>query len=129
MAENIPHTPIGPRIRRLREERGWSLTELAERAGISRSYLYQIERGESTPTQEKIDQLAKALGALPSELFGEAPSIDIPDSLHAFAEQAGLGSAEVHMLAQIQYRGRRPNTQEEWRAIYSVIRGMLDSVK
>jgi transcriptional regulator with XRE-family HTH domain len=127
MAESVAHKPIGPRIRQLRESRGWSLTELANRAGISRSYLTQIEHGESFPTHEKILKLADALGALPSELLDDEPEdMEIPESLREFATQASLPSAEIKMLAQIEYRGRRPNTTEEWKAIYSVIKGMLE---
>ena len=126
MAERVPKLPIGPRIRQFREQKGWSLTVLAERAGISRSYLAQIEAGESTPTQAKILQLANALGALPSELLGEEPDLaDIPESLREFAEAENLGSADIQMLAQIEYRGKRPSTLEEWKAIYSIIKGML----
>ena len=71
-------------------------------------------------------QLANALGALPSELLGEEPNNrDINDSLQEFAKAANLGSAEVQMLARIEYRGKKPSTVEEWKAIYSVIKGML----
>lgn len=126
MPAKVSNTPLGARLRRLREEKNWSLTELAERAEISRSYLAQIESGESTPTQAKVIQLAHALGALPSELMGEEPDkVDIPDSLRRFAEANNLLSAEIQMLARIEYRGKRPNSMEEWKAIYAVIKGML----
>lgn len=127
MPERVPQIPIGARVRHLREERGWSLTELAKQAGISRSYLSQIESGDSIPTQTKILQLANALGALPSELMGEEPDMEeIPASLHEFAESANLGLAEVQMLARIEYRGKRPSSVKEWKAIYSVVKGMLE---
>jgi transcriptional regulator with XRE-family HTH domain len=127
MAEGIPRVPIGARIKQLRVNKGWSLSELAARAGISRSYLYQLELGESAPTHDKIAQLAHALGALPSELMGEPEAAsDIPQSLREFSQQMDLGSAEVQMLAQIKYRGRRPSTVQEWRAIYGIITAMLD---
>lgn len=127
MAEKVSHSPIGPRVRQLREKQGWSLTELAERADISRSYLAQIERGGSIPTQEKIIKLADALGVRPSQLLGEEPQeAKIPESLQNFAAQLNLPTAEVQMLAQIQYRGKRPSTPQEWKAIYSVIKGLLE---
>jgi transcriptional regulator with XRE-family HTH domain len=110
MPESVSNAGLGDRVRKLREERNWSLTALAARAGISRSYLSQIESGESIPTQAKIVQLANAFGALPSE----------------FAEAVGLGSAEVQMLARIEYRGKRPNSIPEWKAIYAVIKGILE---
>lgn len=127
MPEQVSYEHIGPKVRMLREKKEWSLTDLAHRAGISRSYLAQIEAGESTPTQEKIVQLANALGALPSELLGEkGEESEIPQSLRNFAGQENLGTAEVQMLSQIEYRGKRPNTTAEWRAIYAVIKGMLE---
>lgn len=128
MSSRISREPIGVRIRQLREKRGWSLTELAEQASVSRSYISQIESGKSIPTQEKILQLAEALGVLPSELLGEAvEQTNIPSSLKEFAAGAKLESADIQMLAQIQYRGKRPDTPEEWKAIYSVIKGMLET--
>lgn len=127
MAEKVSHSPIGPRVRQLREKHGWSLTELAERAEISRSYLAQIERGGSTPTQEKIIKLAGALGVRPSQLLGEEPEeTEIPEGLQNFAAQMNLPPAEIQMLAQIQYRGKRPSKPEEWKAIYSLIKGLLE---
>ncbi len=41
---------ISARIRIERESRGWSLNDLAERAGASRAMIHKIERGESSPT-------------------------------------------------------------------------------
>jgi transcriptional regulator with XRE-family HTH domain len=127
MPERVLRDPIGVRIKKLRERKGWNLSELAQRSGISRSYLYQIERGDSTPTQDKIEKLAEAFDALPSELLGEPPKVsEIPASLQQFAEQMHLGSAEVRMLAQIEYRGRKPSTTQEWKAIYTIITAMLE---
>jgi transcriptional regulator with XRE-family HTH domain len=129
MPGNVPHISLGGRLRQLREAKGWSLTDLSERAGISRSYLAQIESGESIPTQVKIMQLANALGALPSQLMGEEPdpdNLNIPEGLRNFAQAAKLGSAEVQMLARIEYRGKRPSTPEEWKLLYNVIKGMLE---
>lgn len=127
MPERTLHEPIGTRIRRLRERKGWNLSDLADKSGISRSYLYQLERGESTPTQDKLEKLATAFDALPSELLGEPPRVpEIPPSLQQFADQVDLGSREIYMLAQIEYRGRKPSTAREWRTIYSIIKAMLD---
>jgi transcriptional regulator with XRE-family HTH domain len=126
MPERTPLKSVGPRIRELREQQGWSLSELSGKAGISRSYLYQIEQEESRPTERIIQKLAIALGAMPSELLGEeTEQSEIPKSLQEFARQANLQPAEINMLAQIEYRGRRPSTVEEWKAIFHVIRGLL----
>lgn len=37
-------------LKALRSERGWSLDKTAEKTGVSKAMLGQIERGESSPT-------------------------------------------------------------------------------
>ncbi len=52
---------FGLKLRQLRHEKGYSLVELAEKAGISISYINEIEKGKKYPKAEKIMTLAKAL--------------------------------------------------------------------
>lgn len=54
---------IGRRIRKARESRGWKQETLAEKAGLSVSYIGMIERGEKLPRLETFITLANALGA------------------------------------------------------------------
>jgi transcriptional regulator with XRE-family HTH domain len=121
------HSNIGAKIRELRQKRGLSLSELAERAHISRSYLHQLESGESSPTEEKIRALATALGVLVSELMGEKDEAMIPQSLEEFATRDNIPSADVRMLAALNYRGKQPTTVEQWRTLYRIIRATLDT--
>lgn len=53
---------IGPIVREMRLRRDWSLAELAQRAGISPSYLSRLERGASVPSYRKLLRLADAFG-------------------------------------------------------------------
>lgn len=59
----IPHekVDVGPRIRKLREARGYSLRVLAEAAGLSINAISRIERGENSPTVSSLHMIAKAL--------------------------------------------------------------------
>jgi transcriptional regulator with XRE-family HTH domain len=59
---------FGKSVRALREERGYSQEELAERAGFHRNYVGGIERGERNVTLENIAKLAKALAVQTRDL-------------------------------------------------------------
>ena len=63
---------IGARIRTEREGRGWSLTELAERASVSRAMIYKVERGDSSPTANLLGRLSGAFGLSMSTLMARA---------------------------------------------------------
>lgn len=52
---------LGPRLRQLRREKGLSQGELADRAGINRSYLSMIENARSSPTMDVVQRLSKGL--------------------------------------------------------------------
>jgi transcriptional regulator with XRE-family HTH domain len=66
-------------IRQTRKELGVSQRALADAAGLSRSYLCDIERGRGTqPSVTTLDKLAEALGASRSELLRAAGVIEQP---------------------------------------------------
>jgi len=56
-------------LRRLRHARGLSQDELADEAGMSRSYLAQIETGKYHVSLKIIAKLARALNAEPAEFL------------------------------------------------------------
>lgn len=51
---------FGLAVRQLREARDWSQEELAEHAGLNRSYIGEIERGAATPSLITVAKLARA---------------------------------------------------------------------
>jgi len=63
---------FGERIRALRQERGLSQERLAEMAGVHRTYLSSLERGERNVSLDNIHAIAEALGVPPAELFESA---------------------------------------------------------
>ncbi len=53
--------PIGPQIRRLREGRGWTLAELARRAGTSAPTMHRYENGWDRFELATLRKIAAAL--------------------------------------------------------------------
>lgn len=70
-------TGVGPRLKDLRRDRGLTLTQLAERTGISLSTLSRLESGQRKPTLELLLPLAKAHGVQLDDLVG-APTTGDP---------------------------------------------------
>lgn len=66
---------FGAHVRTLRVRRKLSRTVLATNAGISLTYLAEIERGERNPTLAVVARLARALGAKPSELMAQVDDV------------------------------------------------------
>ena len=59
---------LGNRIRRFRETQKLSQEELAYRAGVHRTYLGGIERGERNPSLKNLAAIAKALNVRLADL-------------------------------------------------------------
>jgi transcriptional regulator with XRE-family HTH domain len=62
-------TRLGQNVRRLRLEKGWSQEDYADRAGIHRTYVSDIERGARNPTVTVVEKLAKPLGIKAGQLL------------------------------------------------------------
>ncbi|WP_137870972.1 helix-turn-helix transcriptional regulator [Sphingopyxis sp. 2PD] len=60
---------LGQNVRSLREERGWSQEDYADRADIHRTYVSDIERGRRNPTATVIEKLASPFGISPGALL------------------------------------------------------------
>jgi transcriptional regulator with XRE-family HTH domain len=66
-----PELQLGPRIRALRQARNITLRELAERAGVTESFLSQVEREVTSPSIASVQRIARALDLAIAELFTE----------------------------------------------------------
>lgn len=60
---------LAANLRRLRHEKGWSQEEYADRAGIHRTYVSDLERGARNPTIEVLVKLAAPLAIAPGRLL------------------------------------------------------------
>ena len=60
---------LGARIRYLRQQKNWSMADLAQEAEINRNNLCDLERGARNPTVNVLNRIAKALDINLSTLF------------------------------------------------------------
>jgi XRE family transcriptional regulator, regulator of sulfur utilization len=78
---------FGAAVRHLRELQGWSQEQLAEHAGLNRSYVGEIERGSAIASIVTVDKLARALGVSIERLLRPAAdkaNVAATDSSAAF---------------------------------------------
>lgn len=62
---------FGEHLREMRTAKGFSQEALADAAGLHRTYISSVERGERNVTLETIEKLAKALGISMAKLMPE----------------------------------------------------------
>ena len=63
---------IGAKVAKARAERGWSLQQLADRAGMSAGAIHKIEKSGMTPTIASLMKVAAALGKSVGHFIEEA---------------------------------------------------------
>jgi len=85
---------VGDQLRRRRHERGETLADVAERAGVSVQYLSEIERGLKEPSSEILSAVGGALGASLLELTS-----GVADELRAAQQPVGARAAGAFALA------------------------------
>ena len=62
---------IGSRIRTLRLMRNWTQVVFAERSGLNRAHVGELERGESNVTIQTLKTVADTLGVRIRDLVGK----------------------------------------------------------
>lgn len=72
---NLIQRQFGLRLKELRDAKGMTQEDLAEKAELFRTYLSRIETGSANPTLTVIYQLARAVEEAPSSLL-EPPKIN-----------------------------------------------------
>ena len=61
MARYDPDPPFGAVLRRLRQERGFTIEETARRGGVTTNYLGDVERGQRNPTMKVVARILAGL--------------------------------------------------------------------
>jgi len=77
---------VGTALRRRRQDQGRTLREVAEAAGVSLTYLSEIERGRKEPSSEVLEAVCAALDLVLADLLFE-----VAETLAAAAPVAAIG--------------------------------------
>lgn len=73
---------IGEKIKLLRQEKKMSISELAEQAGVAKSYLSSIERNlQSNPSIQFIEKISNVLGVSVNDLLLSSSSDELKKQL------------------------------------------------
>lgn len=108
---------IGSRLHKLRMAKGLSLSELANRAGVAKSYLSNVERGiQSNPSIQFLNKMADTLGvSLELILYGDTASIETSldtewQQLVKDAMSSGISKTEFREF--LEFQKWKQNTNE-----------------
>ncbi len=129
---------LGATIRFLRQGKNWALADLAEKSGVSKAYISDLENGVAgKPNIQYVYNIAVALDVTLDDLLKDSTakeqrtrrrsSADLPPGLAELQEELALsGNAlsadDVENLAQVNFRGNRPRDKEGWRFVLQAIR-------
>jgi transcriptional regulator with XRE-family HTH domain len=91
---------LADRIAAERASRGWSLAELSQRSGVSRSMLSKIERREASPTATVLLRIASAFELTIAGLLADAPA-ETPRVLRAADQPTWKDPATGYIRRQV----------------------------
>lgn len=131
---------VGERIRKRRTELEWTQDVLSQKAGISKSFLSDLENGKRNVGADTLYDIARVLSLSLDYLMtgkeGEAvpaSEVQIPAALAAFAAQAGISFRQALTLLEMQQQiiARRSSTKKEsldsvdWQKFYEAVKDFL----
>jgi len=131
---------VGKRIKKRRTELGWTQETLAQKAGVSKSFLSDLENGKRNVGADTLHDIARALTlSLDYLMAGEESEteppgeIQIPASLAAFAARAGISFRQALMLLEMQQQiiAHRSSTKKDnldnvdWQKFYEAVKDFL----
>lgn len=134
MANEIDLKRLGHSIRFRRQGRGWALSDLSARSGVSKAYISDLENGAAgKPNIQYLYSIAVALDVTLDELVNGAvesapteakirPSHELPAGLEELRKELKLSDADVQMLATVNFRGHRPKDKEGWRYLLETLK-------
>jgi transcriptional regulator with XRE-family HTH domain len=131
---------VGERIKQRRLELGWTQDQLCTKAGISASFLSDLENGKRSVSASNLLDIARALSvSLDYLMTGKASSepqaeVAIPASLARFAAEERLSLRQTLMLVDMQkqivaHRSAKKKDGLEavdWRKFYEGVKDFME---
>ena len=137
-----PEVRLGTRIRALRQARRLTLRAVADRAGVTESFLSQVERDVTSPSIATVGRIARALDLSIAQLFAEDASTGRVVRREARRRVAypGLKSVDEFLTADMAGRlqvilstiepgggtGAEPYTHDSDEEVVVILSGVLD---
>jgi transcriptional regulator with XRE-family HTH domain len=132
---------VGERIREIREKRGMTQENLAAAAGLSKSFLSEVENDRSNISSQLLLRIANELGASMDYLLDgkvkeaiEREPVVIPSALSEYAEKMNLTYSETRELldahnsvvARRSSRSTKEFTIDDWRKLHVAIKKVFE---
>lgn len=133
---------LGARIRSVRQARSLTLRDVSERAGVTESFLSQVERDVTSPSIATLQRIARALDLSIAQLFAEEPETGRVVRREARRQVAypGLKSIDEFLTSNMAGRlqvilstiqpgggtGAEPYTHDSDEEVVVVLSGVLD---
>ena len=132
---------VGERIRAIREKRGMTQDKLAETAGLSKSFLSEVENDKSNISSQILLRIANELGASIDYLLDgtvkealEREPVVIPSALSKYAEKMNLTYAQTRelldahnsVIARRSSRSTKEFTIDDWKKLHTAIKKVFE---
>lgn len=128
--------PLNDEIRRRRAAAGFTQEELASKASVSKTYIWELEndaQGKKKPSADVLMRIATALGTTIAELLDrrivtvDQSAVEVPPSLAEFASRRKrmgkpITTDELQDLARMRFRGGQPTTPDGWEDLYLALK-------
>ena len=121
---------------------GWTQERLAREAGLSKSFMSDLENSKTTVSGNNLLKIAQVLGASLDYLMKgdggkpieEPKTIEIPIELSRAAEECSILFSEVLMLLDVQEskmarrnsKQNRTMKEEDWKQLFEKVRSVVD---
>ena len=102
---------IGRRLRGARGERGLTLQQVAEASGLTRAFISQLERGETSASVSSLYRICSALGVELQELFEPPQSSLVRASERKASFLGGTGVVDYLLTPESERRAELIETQ------------------